>query len=70
MVYDAYDYYKFFPWYEFINLSFTKYIDEKRMLIEDAYNNTYIFNSRKHFTNVELIQFFNELNALISAQVK
>lgn len=70
MVYDAYDYYKFFPWYEFINLSFTKYIDENRMLIEDAYNNTYIFNSRQHFTNVELIQFFNELNALISAQVK
>ncbi len=69
-VYDAYDHYKFFPWYEFINLSFTKYMDENRLLIEDAYNNSYIFNSRVHFSNVELIQFFNELKALISEQVK
>jgi|GEM_PF-1494011 len=70
VAYDAYDHYKFFPWYEFINLSFSKYVDENQLLIEDAYNNSYIFNSRVHFSNVELIQFFGELQALISAQVK
>ncbi len=67
--YNPYDRYKFFPWYEFINLSFTKYVDENQLLIRDPYNNSYIYNSKVHFSNVELIQFFNELKALISARV-
>ncbi|MCB0632509.1 MAG: hypothetical protein R2824_02240 [Saprospiraceae bacterium] len=67
--YDAYDKYRFFPWYEFINLTFTKYVDDNQLMIEDPYNNSYIYNSKVHFSNVELIQFFNELKALISARV-
>lgn len=67
--FNAYDSYRFFPWYEFINLSFQKYVDESQLLIEDPYNNDYIYNSKVHFSNVELIQFFNELKDLISDQV-
>lgn len=69
VTYDAYDKFRFFPWYEFINLSFTKYVDENQLMIEDPYSNSYIYNSKVHFSNVELIQFFNELKALISARV-
>lgn len=67
--YNAYDTYRFFPWYEFINLSFEKYMDESQLLIQDPYNNSYIYNSKVHFSNVELIQFFNELKDMISDQV-
>lgn len=67
--YNPYDSYRFFPWYEFINLSFEKYVDASQLLIEDPYNNSYIYNSKVHFSNVELIQFFNELKDLISDQV-
>ncbi|PHN06911.1 hypothetical protein [Flavilitoribacter nigricans] len=67
--YEAYDEFRFFPWYEFINLSFSKYLDDKRLMIEDPYNNSYVFNSDVYFSNVELIQFFNELRALISSQL-
>ncbi len=67
--FSAYDSYRFFPWHEFINLSFAKYIDENQLSISDPYNNRYIYNSKVHFSNVELIQFFNELKAMISAQL-
>lgn len=67
--YNPYDTYRFFPWYEFINLSFEKYMDESQLLIKDPYNNSYIYNSKVHFSNVELIQFFNELKDMISDQV-
>ncbi|WP_143473233.1 hypothetical protein [Flavilitoribacter nigricans] len=67
--YNAYDSYRFFPWYEFINLSFEKYVDESQLRITDPYNNSYIYNSKVHFSNVELIQFFNELKDMISDQV-
>jgi hypothetical protein len=67
--YNAYDTYRFFPWSEFINLSFEKYVDENQLLIKDPYNNSYIYNSKVHFSNVELIQFFNELKDMISDQV-
>ena len=63
------DNYRFFPWFEFINLSFTKHLDERQLLIYDPYNNIYIYNSKVYFSNVELIQFFNELKALIAARV-
>ena len=66
LAFDPYDYYRFFPWYEFFNLSFTKYVDENQLLIKDPYNKSYIYNSKIHFTNVELIQFFNELKVMIS----
>ncbi len=69
VAFSAYDNYRFFPWHEFINLSFSKYAGEKQLLIRDPYNNSYIYNSQIHFSNVELIQFFNELKALISTQV-
>lgn len=62
--------YKFFPWYEFINLNFAKYQDEHNLLITDPYNNNYLYDSKVYFSNVELIQFFSELKALISDRVK
>lgn len=62
--------YKFFPWYEFINLNFNKFENEHNLLIEDPYNNIYLYDSKVYFTNVELIQFFSELKALISERVK
>lgn len=67
--YNAYDKYRFFPWYEFINLNFEKYVDDVQLVINDPYNNSYIYNSKVYFSNVELIQFFNELKALISARL-
>lgn len=70
IAYTAYDNYRFFPWYEFINLSFSKYIDGNQLMIRDPYNNSYIYNSKVHFSNVELIQFFKELKALISDGVQ
>ena len=67
--YSAYDRYQFFPWFEFINLSFEKYAGDKQLKIRDPYNNSFIYNSKVHFSNVELIQFFNELKSVITAQV-
>lgn len=67
--FDPYDNYTFFPWYEFINLNFSKYVDENQLLIKDPYNHTYIYNSKVYFSNVELIQFFNELKAMITTSV-
>lgn len=64
------DSYKFFPWYEFINLSFSKFENDRNILITDPYNNMYLYDSKVYFTNVELIQFFSELKALISENVK
>lgn len=65
IVYEAYDEYTFFPWTEFINLSFSKYADETQVQVENTYQQSYIYNSKIDFTNVELIHFFNELKALI-----
>ena len=67
--YSAYDSYQFFPWFEFINLSFEKYAGDKQLMIRDPYNNSFIYNSKIHFSNVELIQFFNELKSVITAEV-
>ncbi|PHN01241.1 hypothetical protein CRP01_38190 [Flavilitoribacter nigricans DSM 23189 = NBRC 102662] len=62
--------YKFFPWYEFINLNFDKYEDDQKLIISDPNNNNYLYDSRVYFSNVELIQFFSELKDLISDRVK
>lgn len=67
--YSVYDEFRFFPWFEFINLNFQKYVDSKQVLLNDPYNNNYIFTSRSTFSNVELIQFLNELKALITRNV-
>lgn len=67
--YTTYDSYRFFPWYEFINLSFAKHIDANQLMIRDPYDVSYIYNSKIRFSNVELIQFFNELKALITDRV-
>lgn len=69
VAFNAYDQYRFFPWSEFINLAFEKYVDDVQLKIRDPYNNQYIYNSQVYFSNVELIQFFNELKVLISAGV-
>lgn len=63
------DTYKFFPWYEFINLSFAKHRGTHELMITDPYNNSYLYNSKVYFTNVELIQFFTELKDIISERV-
>lgn len=65
------DTYRFFPWYEFINLTFAKFDASRQLLISDPYNNQYLYDSSKvYFSNVELIQFFGELKAIISDSVK
>lgn len=66
---DLSDSYKFFPWNEFFNLTFQKHDGEKQLQIKDAYNNSYLYYSKTHFSNVELIQFFNELKSLIAADL-
>ena len=67
--YSAYDEFRFFPWYEFINLQFNRYVDENQLQITDPYENSYIYNSKVHFSNVELIRFFSELKSLIADHV-
>ena len=68
-VYSSSDSYFFFPWYDFINLSFSKNAGDKQFTVKDPYGNTYMYDSKVHFTNVELIQFFNELKSLISTEI-
>lgn len=65
---DPNDAYYFFPWYEFVNLHFEKHVDEHQLLIKDPFNHTYVYDSKVHFSNVELIQFFNELKKLITTK--
>lgn len=61
------DQYIFFPWAEFMNLTFTKYADDHQLMIKDPFNRRYLYKSKVYFSNVELIQFFNELKAMISS---
>ena len=61
--------YHFFPWNKFINLSFSKLEDSTQLRTTDPYGNIYTYDSKIDFSNVELIQFFNELKALITTNV-
>lgn len=69
IAYEAMDSYIFFDWFEYTNLSFQKYIDDKKLKVNDPFGRSYIFNSNIVLTNVELIQFFNELKSVISTNV-
>lgn len=61
------DSYYFFDWSTFINLKFEKYSTSKQFLMTGPYYDSFIYSGNEFFTNVELIQFMNELNYTISA---
>ena len=60
------DTYRFFPWHEFIHLNFEKYIGKHHLIVNYPYSADFVYDSRLAFTNVELIQFFNELKMVIT----
>ncbi len=63
--------YYFFPWSAFINLNFDAMGDSSiQIAVEDPYGNEYVYGSKVYFSNVELIQFFNELKTLISDRLE
>ena len=61
---------KFFYWPSFVNLSFIKHRGDKEIIIKDPYGTRYIFQIQENFSNVELIQFFKELQYTISKELK
>lgn len=62
---------EFFYWPAFINLSFEKFgVSDEDILIQDPYGSHYIYKSKNFFSNVELIQFFKELQYHIFSNLK
>ncbi len=70
IVYLPQDSYQFFPWQDFLNLEFNKYLDNIRVFVNDPYDKTYIHYSKTHFSNVELVQFLKELKHVVGMKMK
>ena len=70
VIYQPFDSYKFFTWAHFINLDFNKYLDDKRILMNDPYNDSFLHYSKAYFSNVELVQFLKELRFVVSLNME
>jgi len=63
----ALDSYLFFDWSTFINMKFEKSSSSRQFIIQGPYSKTFLYGGNEFFTNVELIQFMNELTYSIAA---
>ncbi len=57
--------YQYFDWSEFVNLRFQRQGSNAQVKIRSPYGEETIYNGNRFFSNVEMIQFFNELRSVI-----
>lgn len=62
-------YYGFFSWAEFINFRFERYLNDRQLKLISPYQEVFHYGGNTFFSNVEMIQFMQELKDLILLNV-